>query len=85
MKLCLSSRPWSVFEEAFAGRAVPHMRLRDLSYRDMHRYAGDRLRLRVGIGHLFSHNVQREDRILDEIVTKADDVFFSGSGWQSPS
>ncbi len=43
IKMCLSSRPWDVFERAFQ-LSVPSLRLQDLSYGDMHTYASDRLR-----------------------------------------
>lgn len=42
VKICLSSRPWEVFERAFA-RSVPHLRLQELILGDMTQYAYDSL------------------------------------------
>lgn len=42
VKLCLSSRPWQVFEQAFA-RSVPSLRLQELIMGDMTQYAYDSL------------------------------------------
>lgn len=42
VKLCLSSRPWQVFERAFA-RSVPNLRLQELIVGDMTQYAYDSL------------------------------------------
>lgn len=42
VKMCLSSRPWQVFERAFA-RSVPNLRLQELILEDMSQYAYDSL------------------------------------------
>lgn len=42
VKMCLSSRPWEVFERAFA-RSVPNLRLQELILGDMSQYAYDSL------------------------------------------
>lgn len=42
VKMCLSSRPWQVFERAFA-RSVPNLRLQELILGDMTNYAYDSL------------------------------------------
>lgn len=42
VKLCLSSRPWEVFERAFA-RSVPSLRLQELILGDLTQYASDSL------------------------------------------
>ena len=42
VKMCLSSRPWQVFERAFA-RSVPNLRLQELILGDMTQYAYDSL------------------------------------------
>lgn len=42
VKLCLSSRPWEVFERAFA-RSVPSLRLQELILGDLNQYASDSL------------------------------------------
>jgi hypothetical protein len=42
VKLCLSSRPWQVFERAFA-RSVPNLRLQELILGDLTQYVSDHL------------------------------------------
>lgn len=46
VKMCLSSRPWQVFEQAFA-RSVPNLRLQELILGDMTQYAYDSLYVEV--------------------------------------
>lgn len=41
VKICVSSRPWPVFERAFA--AQPHLRLQDATRKDMEAYVAERL------------------------------------------
>ncbi|KAF7560156.1 hypothetical protein G7046_g3992 [Stylonectria norvegica] len=74
VKMCLSSRPWSVFEEAFQ-HAVPSTRLQDLTYGDMLGYAGDKLRGVTPVRRLLRHDEKAADELLDAIVQQADGVF----------
>ncbi|UNI18031.1 hypothetical protein JDV02_004328 [Purpureocillium takamizusanense] len=74
IKMCLSSRPWSVFETAF-GHSVPHLRLQDLTYDDMHRYTRDRLRESVAIQTIFGSDGNCEQIFVKEAVDRADGVF----------
>lgn len=74
IKMCLSSRPWAVFEEAF-GHSVPHLRLQDLTYDDMHRYTRDRLRESAAIQNCFGNDVDVEKTFVKEAVDRADGVF----------
>ena len=43
VKICLSSRPWKVFEDAFE-YSVPTFKLQDLTFDDIYRYVEDNLR-----------------------------------------
>jgi hypothetical protein len=41
VKICVSIRPWVVFDDAFRG--LPGLRLQDLTYNDIERYVQDNL------------------------------------------
>ncbi|ORX40333.1 hypothetical protein BD324DRAFT_617369 [Kockovaella imperatae] len=62
VKVCVSSRPWRIFEEAFSN--VAQLRLQDVTRNDMQRYVTDRL---AG---------QASDSVIDAVVEKAEGVFF---------
>lgn len=74
VKLCLSSRPWPVFEAAFE-HSVPNLKLQDLTYGDMRRYTEDRLNQQADIRRLSSAEPDFLREIADEAVKKADGVF----------
>ncbi|KAK7422476.1 hypothetical protein QQZ08_009464 [Neonectria magnoliae] len=74
IKMCLSSRPWAVFEGAFQ-TSVPSARLQDLTYEDMHRYAKDQLRRNTAIRRLFRNGADSGLVLVEDIVQRADGVF----------
>ncbi|KAF4972491.1 hypothetical protein FSARC_963 [Fusarium sarcochroum] len=74
LKLCLSSRPWDVFEEAF-GTSVPNTKLQDLSYEDMYRYAKDTLKTNAQLRKLIKQNQDSTHGLIISIVEQADGVF----------
>ncbi|RBR24393.1 uncharacterized protein FIESC28_02883 [Fusarium coffeatum] len=76
LKLCLSSRPWDVFERAF-GSSVPNTKLQDLSYEDMYRYALDTLKTDPRLRRLLKQDQDQEATrsLLTSIVEQADGVF----------
>ncbi|KPM43280.1 hypothetical protein AK830_g3266 [Neonectria ditissima] len=74
IKMCLSSRPWAVFEGAFQS-SVPNARLQDLTYEDMHRYAKDQLRRNAAIKRLFKSRTDLGLDLVEDIVQQADGVF----------
>ena len=76
VKMCLSSRPWEVFEREL-GTTVPHLKLQELTQQDMHRYVADRLGAdaRVGACLEASSKPGAGLDIFDEIVHRADGVF----------
>lgn len=74
IKMCLSSRPWAVFENAFQ-HAVPNLRLQDLTHDDMYRYARDRLRQNVHVRTLLKGDGALEKSLVDQTVQRADGVF----------
>jgi len=74
VKLCVSSRPWNVFQEAFGGRPAYHLRLEDLTKEDIRRFTEDRLRQ----NRHFKALQQREPKcheLIDEIRDAAQGVF----------
>lgn len=74
VKICLSSRPWAVFQNAFE-YAVPHLALQDLTYEDMYRYTKDRLRANVHIRRLLKHEAAMGEELIQQAVKKSDGVF----------
>jgi hypothetical protein len=74
VKMCLSSRPWAVFQAAFE-HAVPHLRLQDLTYSDMWRYTRDRLREDTHVRQLLENDAPAADQLLKQAVERADGVF----------
>ncbi|KAK2604950.1 hypothetical protein N8I77_007840 [Diaporthe amygdali] len=72
VKMCLSSRPWEVFERAFA-RSVPNLRLQELILGDMTQYAYDSLNQNVR--RALRQNAEEAEGLVQEIVTSADGVF----------
>ncbi|KAF4340530.1 hypothetical protein FBEOM_5568 [Fusarium beomiforme] len=74
LKLCLSSRPWDVFEKAFE-KSVPNTKLQDLSYDDMYRYATDTLKANDQIRRLMRHNQDSTHSLITMVIDKANGVF----------
>ncbi|KID88416.1 NACHT nucleoside triphosphatase [Metarhizium guizhouense ARSEF 977] len=74
IKMCLSSRPWSVFENAFE-HAVPHMQLQDLTHADMLNYTADKLLENMPIRRLLKKQPALREAIVDDAVQRADGVF----------
>ncbi|KAL8919862.1 MAG: hypothetical protein Q9208_006595 [Pyrenodesmia sp. 3 TL-2023] len=74
VKVCLSSRPLLVFEEAFS--KAPGLRLQDLTFRSLQAYAEDRLSNLIQARLLHSqHDGDRAQDLLNTIVERADGVF----------
>lgn len=74
LKLCLSSRPWDVFEKAFE-TSVPNTKLQDLSYDDMYRYATDTLKANDQIRRLMKQNPESTRLLVTAVVEQANGVF----------
>lgn len=73
IKLCLSSRPLLVFEQAFA--ELPGMRLQDLTRGDITRYVTSRLCSHNYMVRLSVTHPAETSNLIDEIVNKASGVF----------
>ena len=72
-KVCLSSRPYRVFDLAFGQSAK--LRLQDLTYDDIRKFVNDKLEgapQAISISH---ENPGRWKQFIDEIVNKAEGVF----------
>ncbi|KAF4472230.1 hypothetical protein FALBO_866 [Fusarium albosuccineum] len=73
LKMCLSSRPWTVFEKAF-GTSVPSTRLQDLSHDDMCQYVKDTLRSNTQLRRLM-RTTDSGHALTLATVERADGVF----------
>lgn len=74
VKMCLSSRPWAVFQEAFE-HSVPNLRLQDLTYHDMYRYVSENLTSDDAMRDLLMNDVSASKRLVRDTIDKADGVF----------
>lgn len=74
IKMCLSSRPWAVFESSFQ-TSVPNLKLQELTYQDMYHYVADRLGSDVQIGSCLKANKSIKLLFFEETVRRADGVF----------
>lgn len=71
IKLCVSSRPWNVFVNAFDGH-VPQLKLETLTKDDIQKYVEDKL----GNGHMgMEWDTTTHMEIVTEITTRARGVF----------
>jgi hypothetical protein len=73
VKVCVSSRPLLVFDDAFGQN--PSLRLQDLTYRDITKYVGDKLGNNPRFRQLTSEEPLLAPELTKEIVKKADGVF----------
>jgi hypothetical protein len=73
IKVCLSSRPWMEFEEAF--QDSPGLRLQDLTYEDIQFYVRDNLQTNQKMQKLNKSNPSGAALLIKGIVMKANGVF----------
>jgi hypothetical protein len=73
IKICLSSRPWVVFEDMF--KQCPNLRLQNLTYRDIELYVMGELNHHGAFQRLSSEKPEAAPAITREILEKADGVF----------
>ena len=74
VKLCVSSRPWNVFEAAFGHNSMRKVYVQDLNERDILRYVRDKLEVRFDFQEMKGLDA-RFDEIIAELVNKAQGVF----------
>jgi hypothetical protein len=72
VKLCIASRPWNVFEDAFGSEIEKKIYMQELNTPDMERYVDDRLRSHRNFARLADREA---DEIRTEIVEKSQGVF----------
>jgi hypothetical protein len=73
VKVCLSSRPGILFEEAF--QDCPGLRLQDLTSEDIRLYVRERLQSNQRMAHLEKSNHIDADFLIQSITAKANGVF----------
>ncbi|OTA90875.1 hypothetical protein M434DRAFT_397651 [Hypoxylon sp. CO27-5] len=74
LKLCLASRPYNVFEDAYGHSPDRMLRLQDLTRDDIRRYAYDNFESHQNFMRLKSFDDQYS-QLIEEIVNRADGVF----------
>ncbi|CAI9631056.1 unnamed protein product [Alternaria burnsii] len=72
VKLCIASRPWNIFEEAFGSSRSLKLYLQDLNKKDIQLYADERLRKHRNIQRIEPAQV---DEIINELIKKSQGVF----------
>lgn len=73
IKLCISSRPWQVFEDAF--QDTPSLKLEDLTLADITSYIQSHLHPDPAFALLRTLEPSFADNLVDNIAAKADGVF----------
>ncbi len=78
IKICLSSRPWNVFQNAFGEGRNLKLMLQDLTREDIQIYVKDKLAEDYMFGALADANEQYH-QLIDEIVTKTKEFPLGGA------
>ncbi len=73
IKVCISSRPWNEFRDAFA--SCPQLRMEMLTWKDIEIYVGTRLRENLAFAELREEFPTEADALMDGVVEKAKGVF----------
>lgn len=73
VKICVSSRPWNVFEDAFGHS--PSLLLQDLTYLDMKHYVGSHFYNDSGFALLREREPSYADELVENVAEKASGVF----------
>ena len=73
VKVCVASRPWVVFEDAFKHK--PSMMLQDLTYGDIKAYVVSSLRDDSRFALLQRREPEYADQLVENVVSKASGVF----------
>ena len=73
IKICASSRPWLVFEDAFS--SAPSLQIQNLSSNDINRYVEDKVYGNLRMVQLRDADPVNTDFLVEEIVSKASGVF----------
>ena len=73
IKICVSSRPWNVFEDEFGTR--PNLHLEDLTLSDMTEFVRSQFQEHKGFKDFRDYDPEQADKLVDNIVEKSDGVF----------
>ncbi|KAF5016833.1 hypothetical protein F66182_11357, partial [Fusarium sp. NRRL 66182] len=73
IKVCVSSRPWTEFEDAF--EACPRLRMEDLTHEDITKYVVTRFESDHQFQRLQRRQTEVASNLIQAIVTKASGVF----------
>jgi hypothetical protein len=73
IKMCVASRPWLVFEDAF--QRQPSLRLEDLTAPDIHLFVSEKLGKSIMFAKLQELQPQDAERLIMEVTDKASGVF----------
>ncbi|KAK4097349.1 hypothetical protein N658DRAFT_293023 [Parathielavia hyrcaniae] len=74
VKLCISSRPWNIFEHAFGNDVVHKLYLEQFNRPDIELYVRDKLQSRPDFQVVRARHLEA-DRLILEIIDKAQGVF----------
>jgi hypothetical protein len=72
IKICLSSRPWDVFESSFGGDSKERLDIHELTRNDIQRFASDQLQEHP---KWINETGPRKAELVDRIVAQSDGVF----------
>ncbi|OOF97361.1 hypothetical protein ASPCADRAFT_44701, partial [Aspergillus carbonarius ITEM 5010] len=75
VKLCLSSRPWNVFQAAFGEKVYPYLLLEDLTRNDIFLYVQTKLGGHATYRRFIREEHAQECDLVHEVVSKANGVF----------
>lgn len=73
IKLCVASRPWVVFEDAFA--QAPSLMLQDFTYPDIKNYVASRFYTDPSFALLRQRDQSYAERLVEKVVVKSSGVF----------
>lgn len=74
VKMCLSSRPWAVFQDAFE-ISVPNLRLQDLTCDDMRQYISEKLAANADMNALMKGDEPAARKLVQDAIERANGVF----------
>ncbi len=75
VKVCLSSRPWSIFEDAFGKTTDRKLYLQDLTQNDIRSYVENNLRKHQSFEISMPEEQEQYNEIIEETVSKSKGVF----------
>ena len=73
VKICLSSRPWNIFRDAFG--SYPQLKVEDLTYDDIGLYVRDQLHSNKRFHKLMQYDPSTAEALVGSLISKAAGVF----------